>query len=108
MLNRINYGTSRIRSLLCASAMALAILPSAAFAGTYSVIGIQWFPTTAPGVGTNGGAISFSGLDLKYSMAGDISAPIIGSPSQNGALLNPTVIGNWSWVVQWVGSGPSD
>ncbi len=91
-----------------ASLLGLAVFSLAipAVAGTYTVVSVDWYPSTTPGAATNG-YISFGGgstndsnvLDVCYGMSGSASAPV---PSNN-ATGSASVLGTWKWKVRWVG-----
>ncbi|MGV3617154.1 MAG: hypothetical protein ACO1SV_17650 [Fimbriimonas sp.] len=80
----------------------------AAFAGTYSLVSVDWFPSSSPGIGTDGGSIYFgrigygeNPLDIHYNLIKTISAPV---GNFNNASAVPTVTGMWKWRVRWVGA----
>jgi len=101
------------RRTVIAVLAASALVPLAQ-AGTYSVIGVQWYPSNTPGfgsvVGNGSWYINFSGLDLKYGLTAGASAPWFTSGGMGPPVGHPnaasvvTVQGIWQWVVQWVGA----
>ena len=83
---------------------ALASLSSPALAGTYSVVGLEWYPANSPGVGTNGGYIHFdtnNPLDLDYGLFASVSVP---TRTADSLSANPTVSGTFRWRVRWTGA----
>ena len=90
-----------------------AILSPLAQAGTCSVVGIEWYPTTAPGTATGSGYIRFSAnnsLDIEYGITStQIGAPqsVSNGPNPPTALNNithhSTMQGVFRWKVRWVG-----
>ena len=80
---------------------------STASAGTWSVVGIEWYPDTAPGVGTDGGFISLDKTNrtVRYGINSSASAPFYDSFGWHvNVTKNPVVMGTFRWLLDWAPS----
>jgi len=109
-----------IRRTAIAVLATLAAVPIAN-AGTYSVVGIQWYPTSAPGTFTGGGYINFgvsanhqNPLDVYYGINASVTAPWFSPNGEGPPIGHPSAVGyatcqgNFQWIVQWTASGEGD
>lgn len=93
---------------LFSAAIGTFILAAAASPGTLSVTALNWYPS--PGIGTDGGYINFSGLDVKYGFSRDVAAPEYHSGGMGPptyvlhTYATPTVMGIFRWTVRWTGA----
>jgi hypothetical protein len=80
------------------------------FAGTYSVVGVEWWPHT-PTVAAGGyirfgvGANGENPYDVHYGIQKHVHAPFVtGFSSVHHTEAYPAVYGFWRWKIRWVGA----
>ncbi len=96
-LNSIVTSSIRRAAMVVASAT---FLMTAAHAGTYSIIGVEWFPAPIVSSGAYMNFSSANPLDVVYGFsAGAVAAP--------NSSITPSLIGGWRWKIQWV-ANPGD
>lgn len=71
------------------------------------MIGVEWYPSNSPGIGTDGGSIYFgrpayneNPFDLHYNLNAGAYAP---TSIGNNAISAPMASGMWRWKISWVG-----
>ncbi|GEM_PF-6305571 len=93
-----------LRRLALFASLGVALFPTSAFPGTWTVVGIESYPASSPGIGLEGGSISLntSNKTVTYGLHAGITGPVYDSSGwHNGAVRSPKAMGTFRWLLDW-------